>query len=114
MLCLPAGQQHVSTVLPGVVHRPQVQQISNNIVTLSNVQSPALYSSQPSQKEPKRPNSQTPQAGSLAAIGNSPKKGNFFCDIFISTDMQMNQVEGSFFFLYRSKCSQAGSPTKSN
>lgn len=70
---VPAGQQHASTVLPGVVHRPQVQQISNNIVTLSNVQSPALYSSQP-QKEPKRPNSQTPQDGPLAAIGNGPKK----------------------------------------
>lgn len=75
---VPAGQQqgfqHVSTVLPGVVHRPQVQQISNNVVTLSNVQSPALYSPQPSQKEPKRPNPQTPQAASLAVIGSSPKK----------------------------------------
>lgn len=81
-------------MLPGVVHRPQVQQISNNVVTLSNVQSPALYSSQPSQKEPKRPNPQTPQAASLAVIGSSPKKGNFWkWDIFIFIDMQMNQVE---------------------
>lgn len=77
LFCLPAGQQHASALLPGVVHRPQVQQISNNIVTLSNVQSPALYLSQPNQKEPQRPNSQTPQTGSLTAIGNSPKKGNF-------------------------------------
>ncbi|KAM3626140.1 uncharacterized protein V6R79_023326 [Siganus canaliculatus] len=48
---VPAGQQlfqHVSpaTVIPGAVHRPQVQQIRNNIVTLSNVQNPAVYSGQ--------------------------------------------------------------------
>ncbi|XP_061101488.1 zinc finger protein 280D isoform X1 [Conger conger] len=43
---LPAGQQLLPQVapakaLPGVVHRPQVQLIQNNIVTLANVQSPA-------------------------------------------------------------------------
>lgn len=79
LFCLTAGQQQssqqASSVLPGVVHRPQVQQISNNIVTLSNVQSPALYSSR-DQKEPKFPNSQSPQDGSLAAIAKVPKKGN--------------------------------------
>ncbi|KAJ8340458.1 hypothetical protein SKAU_G00350910 [Synaphobranchus kaupii] len=42
---LPAGQQLLPQVtpgkaLPGVVHRPQVQLIHNNIVTLANVQSP--------------------------------------------------------------------------
>ncbi|XP_054467347.1 zinc finger protein 280C isoform X2 [Anoplopoma fimbria] len=49
---VPAGQQHLfqqvtsAAVMPGAVHRPQVQQISNNVVTLSNVQSPAVYSAQ--------------------------------------------------------------------
>ncbi|XP_068166825.1 zinc finger protein 280C isoform X2 [Antennarius striatus] len=45
--------QHVSpaTVIAGAVHRPQVQQISNNIVTLSNVQTPALYSPLSSQTQ---------------------------------------------------------------
>ncbi|KAI1889649.1 hypothetical protein AGOR_G00165120 [Albula goreensis] len=42
---LPAGQQLLQQVtpakaVPGVVHRPQVQLIQNNIVTLTNVQSP--------------------------------------------------------------------------
>lgn len=51
---VPAGQQQLfqqvtpGTVIPGVVHRPQVQKISNNIVTLSNVQSPTVYSTRPS------------------------------------------------------------------
>lgn len=42
-----AGQQMVQQVtaqpkpIPGVVHRPQVQLIQNNVVTLSNVQGPA-------------------------------------------------------------------------
>ncbi|TNN87487.1 Zinc finger protein 280D [Liparis tanakae] len=49
---VPAGQQHLfqqvtsAALMPGAVHRPQVQQISNNVVTLSNVQSPAVYSAQ--------------------------------------------------------------------
>ncbi|XP_037308200.1 zinc finger protein 280C isoform X1 [Pungitius pungitius] len=49
---VPAGQQHLfqqvtsAAVMPRAVHRPQVQQISNNVVTLSNVQSPAVYSAQ--------------------------------------------------------------------
>ncbi|XP_056269083.1 zinc finger protein 280C-like [Pseudoliparis swirei] len=49
---IPAGQQHLfqqvtsAVLMPGAVHRPQVQQISNNVVTLSNVQSPAVYSAQ--------------------------------------------------------------------
>lgn len=75
---VPAGQQqgfqNASTVLPGVVHRPQVQQISNNVVRLSNVQSPVLYTSQPNQNEQKRSQPQTPQAVSQAVISNSPKK----------------------------------------
>ncbi|CAL8351846.1 unnamed protein product [Merluccius merluccius] len=47
---VPAGQQHLlpllpqARILPGVVHRPQVK-LNNNVVTLSNVQSPAVYSS---------------------------------------------------------------------
>ncbi|KAL0188598.1 hypothetical protein M9458_015697, partial [Cirrhinus mrigala] len=31
---------------PGVIHRPQVQHIQDNVVTLSNVQAPATLSSQ--------------------------------------------------------------------
>ncbi|KAJ8247876.1 hypothetical protein GJAV_G00251570 [Gymnothorax javanicus] len=42
---LPAGQQLLpqvtpAKVVPGVIHRPQVQLIQNNVVTLANVQSP--------------------------------------------------------------------------
>ncbi|KAK1802272.1 hypothetical protein P4O66_021937, partial [Electrophorus voltai] len=50
---LQAGQQIGQQVaaqpkpLPGVVHRPQVQLIQNNVVTLSNVQGPADISVQP-------------------------------------------------------------------
>ncbi|XP_029577289.1 zinc finger protein 280C-like isoform X1 [Salmo trutta] len=48
-----AGQQHIlqqvtpGKPLPGVIHRPQVHMIHNNVVTLSNVQGPAALSSQP-------------------------------------------------------------------
>lgn len=68
---VPARQQQLfqqvipRTVIPGVVHRPQVQQISNNVVTLSNVQSPAVYSTQPSQLQLSQPNSQSLQTFSL-------------------------------------------------
>ncbi|XP_067293513.1 zinc finger protein 280C isoform X1 [Pseudorasbora parva] len=45
-----AGQQIVPQVTaapkPGVIHRPQVQLIQDNVVTLSNVQAPANLSSQ--------------------------------------------------------------------
>ncbi|CAN9507052.1 unnamed protein product [Ophioblennius macclurei] len=64
---VPAGQQQLfqqvapGTVIPGVVHRPQVQQISNNVVTLSNVRNPTMYSAQSSQLQLSRPNSQTLQ-----------------------------------------------------
>ncbi|XP_076853434.1 zinc finger protein 280C [Brachyhypopomus gauderio] len=49
---LPAGQQMGQQVSaqpkpsPGVIHRPQVQLIQNNVVTLSNVQGPADISAQ--------------------------------------------------------------------
>ncbi|XP_060924776.1 zinc finger protein 280C isoform X2 [Limanda limanda] len=55
-----AGQQQIfqqvsqGTIIPSAVHRPQVQQISNNIVTLSNVQSPTVYSRQLNQLKPKQ------------------------------------------------------------
>ncbi|XP_010878588.2 zinc finger protein 280C isoform X2 [Esox lucius] len=48
-----AGQQHIlqqvtpGKPIPGVIHRPQVHMINNNVVTLSNVQGPAALSSQP-------------------------------------------------------------------
>lgn len=45
-----AGQQILPQVAvtpkPGVIHRPQVQHIQDNVVTLSNVQAPANLSSQ--------------------------------------------------------------------
>ncbi|XP_062241319.1 zinc finger protein 280C isoform X1 [Platichthys flesus] len=56
-----AGQQQIfqqvsqGTIIPSAVHRPQVQQISNNIVTLSNVQSPTVYSTQLNQLKPNQP-----------------------------------------------------------
>ncbi|XP_030017806.1 zinc finger protein 280C isoform X2 [Sphaeramia orbicularis] len=74
---VPAGQQQIfqqvtpTTIIPGVVHRPQVQQISNNVVTLSNVQSPAVYSTQTKQLLPNRTNSQTPQIISVPFQANS-------------------------------------------
>ena len=58
-----AGQQHLlpllpqARIMPGVVHRPQVK-LNNNVVTLSNVQNPAIYSSsapQPSDTQPPNP-----------------------------------------------------------
>ncbi|XP_076583785.1 zinc finger protein 280C isoform X2 [Chaetodon auriga] len=74
---VPAGQQqlfqHVTpaTVIPGAVHRPQVQQISNNIVTLSNVQSPALYSAQSNQMQPNLSSSQSLHTFSVPVKTNS-------------------------------------------
>ncbi|XP_051508566.1 zinc finger protein 280C isoform X2 [Myxocyprinus asiaticus] len=51
---VPAGQQIVPQIVsqvnaapkPGVIHRPQVQLIQNNVVTLTNVQAPADISPQ--------------------------------------------------------------------
>ncbi|XP_026176047.1 zinc finger protein 280C isoform X2 [Mastacembelus armatus] len=76
---VPAGQQqlfqqvHPGTVIPGAVHRPQVQQITNNIVTLSNVQTPAVYSTQPNELQPTQTNSQSLQTLSVPvkAISNT-------------------------------------------
>ncbi|XP_056134557.1 zinc finger protein 280C [Lampris incognitus] len=72
---LPAGLQRMTPakIIPGVVHRPQVQQINNNIVTLSNVQSPVAYSMSSNQLQTNRPNSQPIQIISLPvkAHGNS-------------------------------------------
>lgn len=74
---VPAGQQHLfqqvasATVIPGAVHRPQVQQISNNVVTLSNVQSPAVYSAQSHQLQLNRSNPQSLQTFSLPVKTNN-------------------------------------------
>uniref|UniRef100_H2LX57 Zinc finger protein 280D n=2 Tax=Oryzias latipes TaxID=8090 RepID=H2LX57_ORYLA len=60
---VPAGQQQIfqqisaGTPIASVIHRPQVQQIRNNIVTLANVQNPAVYTSQTNQPISKLPNS---------------------------------------------------------
>uniref|UniRef100_A0A8D2ZE32 Zinc finger protein 280D n=1 Tax=Scophthalmus maximus TaxID=52904 RepID=A0A8D2ZE32_SCOMX len=74
---VPAGHQqifqHVSpgTIIPGAVHRPQVQQISNNIVTLSNVQSPTVYSTQSNLLQPNLSNPQTIQTFSVPVKANN-------------------------------------------
>ncbi|CAG5855637.1 unnamed protein product [Menidia menidia] len=74
---VPAGQQPLfqrvssATVVPGVVHRPQVQQIRNNVVTLSNVQSPAVYSIQSGQLQPNHAISQSLLAVSMPVKENS-------------------------------------------
>ncbi|XP_017260977.1 zinc finger protein 280C [Kryptolebias marmoratus] len=74
---VPAPQpqifQQVSTpsVIPGGVHRPQVQQIKNNVVTLSNVQSPAVYSAQS-----KRPNSQSLQSAPVKPVNDDSSNRN--------------------------------------
>ncbi|CAL8379037.1 unnamed protein product [Arctogadus glacialis] len=59
---VPAGQPHLlpllpqARIMPGVIHRPQVK-LNNNVVTLSNVQHPAVYSS----PVPRTPDSQPPK-----------------------------------------------------
>lgn len=88
VFCLSAGQQQLfqrvtpGTVLPGVVHRPQVQQISNNIVTLSNVQSPAVYSAKSNQLQNNRSNTQTLQTITLPVKASSNNRGTcFICEV---------------------------------
>lgn len=61
-------------MIPGGVHRPQVQQIKNNVVTLSNVQSPALYSAKPGLQQLKRPISQS--VPSVSVNPAAPVKDN--------------------------------------
>lgn len=79
-----AGQQQlfqqvapstVNAVIPGVIHRPQVQQITKNIVTLANVQSPVMFSTHSNLTQPNRSNSQALQTISVPAVGNSNTKG---------------------------------------
>ncbi|KAM3877008.1 zinc finger protein 280C-like [Diretmus argenteus] len=77
---VPAGHQHLlqqvnpTTLIPGVVHRPQVQQINNNVVTLSNVQCPTVYSMSSNQLQPNRSNSQSVQLLSLPVMAQSSNK----------------------------------------
>ncbi|XP_028436746.1 zinc finger protein 280C isoform X3 [Perca flavescens] len=74
---VPASQQQLfqqvtsATVMPRAVHRPQVQQISNNVVTLSNVQSPAVYSAQSHQLQLIQSNSQSLQTFSVPVKANN-------------------------------------------
>ncbi|MED6239308.1 hypothetical protein ATANTOWER_004799 [Ataeniobius toweri] len=80
---VPAPRQQVfqqvssATALPGVVHRPQVQQIRNNVVTLANVQSPAVYSAQANQLQLKRSNTPSLQnvSGKDVSDQSSVKRG---------------------------------------
>lgn len=82
LFLVSAGQQPIfqrvsaANVMPGAVHRPQVQQISNNIVTLTNVQSPAMYSAQSKQMQPNRSNSQPLQTLSMPVKADTNNKGN--------------------------------------
>ncbi|XP_070760562.1 zinc finger protein 280C-like [Enoplosus armatus] len=92
---VPAGQQHLfqqvtpATVIPGAVHRPQVQQISNNIVTLSNVQSPAVYSAQSNQLQPNRSNSLSLQTFSVPVKANSNNRDQ----ILLKRGLQPQQID---------------------
>ncbi|XP_045888996.1 zinc finger protein 280C-like isoform X2 [Micropterus dolomieu] len=92
---VPAGQQHLfqqvtpATVIPGAVHRPQVQQISNNIVTLSNVQSPAVYSTQSNQLQPNRSNSLSLQTFSMPMKANSNNRDQ----ILLKRGLQPQQID---------------------
>ncbi|XP_044047771.1 zinc finger protein 280C isoform X2 [Siniperca chuatsi] len=92
---VPAGQQHIfqhvtpATVIPGAVHRPQVQQISNNIVTLSNVQSPAVYSTQSNQLQPNRSNSLSLQTFSVPVKANSNNRDQ----ILLKRGLQPQQTD---------------------
>lgn len=83
--CFSAGQQQlfqqvapstVNSVIPGVVHRPQVQQITKNVVTLSNVQSPVVFSRHSNLTQPNCSNSHSVQTISVPAVNNSNTKGN--------------------------------------
>uniref|UniRef100_A0A8C6UG07 Zinc finger protein 280D n=1 Tax=Neogobius melanostomus TaxID=47308 RepID=A0A8C6UG07_9GOBI len=65
-----------TTLMQGVVHRPQVQNISNNIVTLSNVQTPTVFNTQPSQIQVNQTNTSLPvmrypNSGNVAQNGMS-------------------------------------------
>lgn len=84
VFCFSAGQQQlfqqvapstVNSVIPGVVHRPQVQQITKNVVTLSNVQSPVVFSTHSNLTQPNCSNSQSLQTISVPALNNSNSKG---------------------------------------
>nr|XP_020481625.1 zinc finger protein 280D isoform X1 [Labrus bergylta] len=72
-----AGQQQLfqqvapGTVIPAAVHRPQVQQISNNIVTLANVRSPTVYSTQATPLQLNLSNSQHPQTFAVPVQTNN-------------------------------------------
>ncbi|XP_034536368.1 zinc finger protein 280C [Notolabrus celidotus] len=79
-----AGQpqlfQQVSpaTVIPSAVHRPQVQQISNNIVTLANVRNPAMYSTQPNPMQLSLSNSQAPHTFTVPIQTNNNNRDHNF------------------------------------
>lgn len=102
ILLLTAGQQQIfqqvspATVIPGAVHRPQVQQISNNVVTLSNVQSPAVYSTQPSQLQPNRSTSQPLQTFSMSAKDTNSRGNALKVSYFAFPDF--------FFFFISATC----------
>ncbi|XP_029701816.1 zinc finger protein 280D isoform X2 [Takifugu rubripes] len=80
---VPAGQQQLlqpvapstmNAVIPGVVHRPQVQQITKNIVTLSNVRAPVVFSTHSNLTQPNSSNSQSFHPLSVPAVSNSKTK----------------------------------------
>lgn len=85
MFCLfhvSAGQQQlfqqvapstVNAVIPGVIHRPQVQQITKNLVTLSNVQSPVVFSTHSNLTQPNSSSLQLLQTIAVPALTNSTK-----------------------------------------
>ncbi|XP_005814959.3 zinc finger protein 280D isoform X1 [Xiphophorus maculatus] len=105
--------QQVSSAmgLPGVVHRPQVQQIRNNVVTLANVQSPAAYSAQSNQLQPQSSNTPSLQivTGKDLSDQSSVKRGLMASEVDrvvkrVKIDSVTIQVENGVLKRTCSKC----------
>lgn len=113
-----AGQQHLlplipqGRIMPGVVHRPQVK-LNNNVVTLSNVQSPAVYSSsvpQPaSNQPPKTEFIQVHPSTTVEGKGGMVGQEKVYILCFFSA---VNLAKSMFFlfvtFFYSSKLTETG------
>lgn len=106
--CFSAGQQQlfqqvapstVNSVIPGVVHRPQVQQITKNVVTLSNVQSPVVFSTHSNLTQPNCSNSQSLQTISVPAVNNSNTKGNILSSSSICDQTHPALTNVSFYHI---------------
>ncbi|CAJ1049183.1 zinc finger protein 280C [Xyrichtys novacula] len=82
-----------TTVIPGAVHRPQVQQISNNIVRLANVRSPAVYSAQPSPLQLNLSGPQAPQTFTVPVQSNNINRDHNFAKQGASSQQAENTAK---------------------